>query len=164
MFVEQELATLHATFKEERARNETLKKMKVFDYYVSHYILICTACHAFMTCLWRKSSSVLQIESNLYYAKKSSVASNEPEKSICSQTHQREASSLNDIPSTLPRHAQGDKHPQLHSCQIDKAISNHDRIFVLPDLNMMPPEEDCDSRTLYKMRWGKGIDCPSSRL
>ncbi|KAF9681281.1 hypothetical protein SADUNF_Sadunf06G0209400 [Salix dunnii] len=100
VYLKKEISTVRATFKEERVRNENLKRIK--------------------------------IDLNLHYG-------NEPE-----------ASTTNGIPSTLPTHAKGDSHLQSSSSEIDKAISNHDRSFLLPDLNMMPSDEgDSGTETLY---------------
>ncbi|KAJ6743888.1 hypothetical protein OIU85_017789 [Salix viminalis] len=90
VYLKKEISTVRATFKEERVRNENLKRIK--------------------------------IDLNLHYG-------NEPE-----------ALTSNGIPSTLPTHAKGDSHLQSSSSEIDKAISNHDRSFLLPDLNMMPSD------------------------
>ncbi|CAK7353850.1 unnamed protein product [Dovyalis caffra] len=111
VYLKKEIETVRATVKEERVRNENLKRIK--------------------------------IDLNLHYE-------NEPEGAVSSQFHQGEASTCNDVPSTLPTHdAKGDSHPESSSSETDKGISNHDRSFTLPDLNMMPSEGECDTETLY---------------
>jgi hypothetical protein len=78
-----------------------------------------------------KTCSVRQIDLNLHYG------------------DELEASTSNGIPSTLPTRAKGDSHLQSISSETDKAISNHDRSFLLPDLNMMPSDEgDTGTETL----------------
>jgi len=78
-----------------------------------------------------KTCSVRQIDLNLHYG------------------DELEASTSNGIPSTLPTRAKGDSHLQSSSSETDKAISNHDRSFLLPDLNMMPSDEgDTGTETL----------------
>ncbi|XP_034916293.1 uncharacterized protein [Populus alba] len=91
VYLRKEISTVRATFKEERVRNENLKRIK--------------------------------IDLNLLYG------------------NELEASTSNGIPSTLRIHAKGDSHLQSSSSETDKAISNHDRSFLLPDLNMMPSDE-----------------------
>lgn len=100
VYLKKEISTVRATFKEERVRNENLKRIK--------------------------------IDLNLHYG------------------NELEASTSNGIPSTLRTRAKGDSHLQSSSSETDKAISNHDRSFLLPDLNMMPSDEgDTGTATLY---------------
>lgn len=46
------------------------------------------------------------------------------------------------VPSTLPSRALDDREPALDSCDEDKPTSDGDSLFFLPDLNMMPAEDD----------------------
>ncbi|EEF46908.1 uncharacterized protein LOC8274217 [Ricinus communis] len=116
MHLKKELASLNATFNEQRSRNENLKRIK--------------------------------LDLNLQYAENSSSARDEMEEAICSRSHQREPSSSNQIISILPMYAKGDDNTQSGSCQTHEAVSDHDKSFLLPDLNMMPTEEDPATETL----------------
>ncbi|GKV03204.1 hypothetical protein SLEP1_g15551 [Rubroshorea leprosula] len=91
---------MRATFKEHRATNEKLKRIK--------------------------------LDLNLHTA-------NERDDATSSQHHQRVASSC-----PLDDKSGSD------SCKDDKAVSNEGSCsFVLPDLNMMPCEDDSGAETLY---------------
>ncbi|KAJ9184068.1 hypothetical protein P3X46_007848 [Hevea brasiliensis] len=87
---------------------------------------------------------------NLKRIKDSRLTSGVLEKAICSQPQQREPSSPSNISSLLPMHVPGDN-TKLDSSETQGAISNHDRSFLLPDLNMMP-SEDPHTETLPGMR------------
>ncbi|XP_065850658.1 uncharacterized protein [Euphorbia lathyris] len=93
----KEIANLNATFKEQTARNDNLKRIKV--------------------------------DLNLQCVKLSSIASEEP-KAIYSQHDGRD----------------------IGSCDTRETVSNHDRSFLLPDLNSMPLEEDPASEALSGTR------------
>ncbi|KDP33544.1 hypothetical protein JCGZ_07115 [Jatropha curcas] len=84
----------------------------------------------------------IKVDLNFQCAKNSNLASSEIEKASCSQTHQGEPSSANYISSVLPALAKVDCNTQSDSCEMQDAESNHDRSFLIPDLNMMPSEED----------------------
>ncbi|KAL4650774.1 hypothetical protein ACB092_01G112700 [Castanea dentata] len=96
----KELETLRATFKEQSARNESFKKMK--------------------------------LDLGLHSAMNLSAS-------------QRVDS------STLTVQDTNDNRPQLDSCEADKAASAGCSNLMLPDLNMVPTEEDSGSETLYGM-------------
>ncbi|GLT85275.1 hypothetical protein SLE2022_034680 [Rubroshorea leprosula] len=98
--LKKEIATMRATFKEQRATNENLKRIK--------------------------------LDLNLHTA-------NERDDATSSPHHQRVASSC-----PLDDKSGSD------SCKDDKAVSNEGSCsFVLPDLNMMPCEDDSGAETLY---------------
>ncbi|KAF2287258.1 hypothetical protein GH714_039460 [Hevea brasiliensis] len=92
----------------------------------------------------------IKLDLNLQCAKDSRLMSGVLEKAICSQPQQREPSSPSHISSLLPMHVPGDN-TKLDSSETQGAISNHDRSFLLPDLNMMP-SEDPHTETLPGMR------------
>ncbi|GKU87332.1 hypothetical protein SLEP1_g1747 [Rubroshorea leprosula] len=95
---------MRATFKEQTAKNENLKRMK--------------------------------LDLNLNTANNGSLSANERDEATSSQSQQRIASSqgLDDDKSLLG------------SC---KAVSNEGNSFPLPDLNMMPSEDDSGPETFY---------------
>ncbi|XP_022131906.1 uncharacterized protein LOC111004928 [Momordica charantia] len=72
LHLKKELASLRATFEEQRAKNESLKKMKV------------------------------EVDFNLKYTEKFSTNSNMAEETSSTLTHQRESSNHDTIPPTLP--------------------------------------------------------------
>ncbi|GLT76137.1 hypothetical protein SLA2020_478130 [Shorea laevis] len=99
--LKKEIATMRATFKEQRAKNENLKRIK--------------------------------LDLNLHTANERDVDA------TSSEHHQRVASSC-----PLDDKSGSD------SCKDDKAVSNEgSSSFVLPDLNMMPCEDDSGPETLY---------------
>lgn len=77
----------------------------------------------------------LQLDLNL------STAKNEPEEVPCCQPHPSVPSSLDYVMSTSPSHALDDCKAVLDSCNIGKAL--------LPDLNMMPVEDESGAETLH---------------
>ncbi|XP_022754467.1 uncharacterized protein LOC111302862 [Durio zibethinus] len=91
----------------------------------------------------------MKLDLNLHTAKNLSLIAVEPEKVPSCQPCQRVSSSLDYIPSILPSHALDDSKPPLDSCSLDKAISRGETFFLLPDLNMMPAEDDSGTETLY---------------
>ncbi|KAJ9167684.1 hypothetical protein P3X46_019298 [Hevea brasiliensis] len=93
----------------------------------------------------------IKFDLKLQYANNSSLASDVLEKEICNRPYKGEPSSPNHISSMLPKHVQCDDDIKLDSCETQEAVSNHDRSFLLPDLNMMP-SEDPHSETLPGMR------------
>ncbi|XWS26180.1 hypothetical protein CRYUN_Cryun26dG0009000 [Craigia yunnanensis] len=117
IYLKKEIASMRATCKEHRARNENLKRIK--------------------------------LDLNLHTAKNSSLIADEPEKVPSCQPHQRVPCSLDYIPSILTSHTVDDRKPLLDSCDEGKAISNEESFFLLPDLNMMPAEDDSGTETLY---------------
>ncbi|GKU87331.1 hypothetical protein SLEP1_g1747 [Rubroshorea leprosula] len=102
--LKKEIASMRATFKEQTAKNENLKRMK--------------------------------LDLNLNTANNGSLSANERDEATSSQSQQRIASSqgLDDDKSLLG------------SC---KAVSNEGNSFPLPDLNMMPSEDDSGPETFY---------------
>ncbi|PPR92996.1 hypothetical protein GOBAR_AA27669 [Gossypium barbadense] len=103
IYLKKEIASMRATCKEQRARNENLKRIKR--------------------------------DLNL------STAKNEPEEVPSCQPHPRVPSSLDYVMSTSPSHAIDDCKAMLDSCNIGKAL--------LPDLNMMPVEDESGAETLH---------------
>ncbi|KAJ4827247.1 hypothetical protein Tsubulata_015211, partial [Turnera subulata] len=122
LHLKKEIATLRTTFKEHAARNVNLKKMK------------------------------LDLNVNSDPSKRAGMASHEAEKSICSQSLQTEAPSISYPSLTFRTQVKDDIHPLSESCKTDKETSNHDRFFLLPDLNMMPSEEDSGSEAFCGRR------------
>ncbi|OAY27451.1 uncharacterized protein LOC110603959 isoform X2 [Manihot esculenta] len=93
----------------------------------------------------------LKIDLSLQFAKTSSSLSDLLDKAICNQPCKREPSSPNHISSMSNMHAQDDDNTESDSCERQETVSNHDRSFLLPDLNMMP-SEDPHSETLPVLR------------
>lgn len=140
LITEQELSTLNATLKEQIARNENLKRIKVSSV-AFHCILFLFPQQKYLSSSVKlKIYSILQHDLNLQHTKNSSLMPGLLEKAICSKPQQRE-SSPNNISSMLHTHVQGDDNTMSDSCETQDAISNHDRSFLLPDLNMMPSED-----------------------
>ncbi|OMO90738.1 hypothetical protein COLO4_18921 [Corchorus olitorius] len=101
VYLKKEIASMRATCKQQRAKNQNLKRIK--------------------------------LDLNFHTASNSSLNSDEPEKVPC-----RVPSSLDySIPSALQSDSMDDRKPLLDSCDVDK-----DSFFLLPDLNMMPNEDD----------------------
>ncbi|GAV82184.1 hypothetical protein CFOL_v3_25636 [Cephalotus follicularis] len=73
------------------------------------------------------------------------------EKPTSSQQDLGDTSSFDLISSTLLVHATDVVHRQSDSCIEKKAVSAQDCFSFLPDLNMMPSEDDSSSETLYGM-------------
>ncbi|KAJ7966235.1 Major facilitator superfamily domain-containing protein [Quillaja saponaria] len=114
--LKKELATLNDTFKEQRARNERLKRMKL------------------------------------------DVSSQSPKNPIgtgllptlSGQPHQRIAPAPKYVAPMTPTHSTPEyDRPLSDSCEENKTDSTQENFFVLPDLNMMPSEDDSNSDTLY---------------
>ncbi|GLT76838.1 hypothetical protein SLA2020_484730 [Shorea laevis] len=103
--LKKEIASMRATFKEQTAKNENLKRMK--------------------------------LDLNLHTANNASLSANERDEATSSQSHQRIAS---------PSQALLDDRSRSGSC---KAVSNEESSFILPDLNMMPSEDDSGPETFY---------------
>ncbi|KAL4335911.1 hypothetical protein GQ457_07G037640 [Hibiscus cannabinus] len=104
--LKKEIASVRATLKEQRARNENLKRIK--------------------------------LDLNMQIAK------NGLEELPSSQPHQRVRSTVDLCPSTSPSssHALDDRKEVSDSFNVAKA--------VLPDLNMMPGEDDFVTETIYR--------------
>ncbi|XVE71234.1 hypothetical protein DITRI_Ditri10aG0134400 [Diplodiscus trichospermus] len=113
--LKKEIASMRATCKEQRARNENLKRIK--------------------------------LDLNLHTAK--NLTADESEKAPSCQPPQRVPSSFDCNPSTLPSHVLDDCKPMLDSSSVDKATSSGESFFLLPDLNMVPAEDDSGAETLY---------------
>ncbi|KAK8544769.1 hypothetical protein V6N13_045846 [Hibiscus sabdariffa] len=97
--LQKEIATMHATCKEQRARNEHLKRIK--------------------------------LDLDLHIANNLGFVVDEPEKVL----------PCHSVRSSLPSDPMDDRKPLLDSHDVD--------CFVLPDLNMMPGEDDYGTETLY---------------
>lgn len=78
----------------------------------------------------------MQLDLNLHTANNASLSANERDEATSSQSHQRIASSQ----------ALDDDKSRSGSC---KAVSNEGSSFILPDLNMMPSEDDSGPETFY---------------
>ncbi|XP_062163492.1 uncharacterized protein LOC133870396 [Alnus glutinosa] len=109
LHLKKEIATLRATFKEQSAKNESLKRMK--------------------------------LDLVLHSAKNLSASSDGLERAVSREPYQRVASTPDHISSSLPAYDTKDDNQESEPC---KAV-------CLPDLNMMPSEEDSSSETLYGM-------------
>ncbi|KAI6681315.1 hypothetical protein NL676_035196 [Syzygium grande] len=115
--LDKDIARLRAAFAEQRARNESLKRMKL-------------------------DLNLLSGEGNVVTADDRDEAT--------SGLHDKTEASTSDRPasSTLPEHDKMEAstsqcHPSSSFSQFPRpAIKDSDRSFVLPDLNMMPSEED----------------------
>ncbi|KAE8649947.1 uncharacterized protein LOC101216814 isoform X2 [Cucumis sativus] len=109
--LKMELATLRANLEEQRAKNESLKKMKVdlnFKY-----------TEKFIT-----NSNMMMTTTTMM-----------PEESSSTLTHQRESSS-----PTLPFTTSGSGSSEAQS-QKNLKSTEEDCVFLLPDLNMIPSED-----------------------
>lgn len=86
---------------------------------------------------------VPQLDLNLH----ATTNADEPEEVPSSQLRQRVPSSLEYIiPSILPS-CIDDRKPLSDTCVEGKAISSGESFFILPDLNMMPTEDDSGTET-----------------
>ncbi|KAF5461371.1 hypothetical protein F2P56_017476 [Juglans regia] len=118
--LKKELATLRSTFKEQRARNESLKRIK--------------------------------LDSVLHSAKNLNATCDGLEKTVHKETYQRIASAPDHTSLSLPANTTSDDNLQSEPCEADKAADlARGGNFLLPDLNMMPSEEDSSTETLYGM-------------
>jgi hypothetical protein len=89
----------------------------------------------------QNSIYVLQLDLVLHSAKNLSASSDGLERAVSREPYQRVASTPDHISSSLPAYATKDDNQESEPC---KAV-------CLPDLNMMPSEEDSSSETLYGM-------------
>ncbi|KAF8034918.1 hypothetical protein BT93_C1058 [Corymbia citriodora subsp. variegata] len=117
--LKKNIARLRATFTEQRATNESLKKMK--------------------------------LDLNLLSGKGNVVTADDRDEAT-SGLHDKMEASTSDHPasSMLPEQDTSKGYPSGSSSQLPKpAIKDIDRSFFLPDLNMMPSEEDSRPEDLY---------------
>lgn len=99
-------------------------------------------CFRFVCGSFQKNSFyVLQLDLVLHSAKNLSASSDGLERAVSREPYQRVASTPDHISSSLPAHATNDDNPE----------SEPSKAVCLPDLNMMPSEEDSSSETLYGM-------------
>ncbi|KAG6643751.1 hypothetical protein I3843_08G008400 [Carya illinoinensis] len=118
--LKKELATLRSTFKEQRARNESLKRIKL--------------------------DSILHSTTNL------NATCDGLEKAVFKETYRGVASVPDHNSLSVPENTASDDNLQSEPCEADKAAAPaSDGDFLLPDLNMMPSEEDSSTETLYGM-------------
>ncbi|XP_031279615.1 uncharacterized protein LOC116138043 [Pistacia vera] len=108
--LKKEIETLRSTFKEQSAKNENLKRMK--------------------------------LDLGLHSAF-------EPDKAGSTLVHKRAASSHDQIPSTSPSQSVIVDLPSSGSSETEMVVSERNSLSFLPDLNMMPSEDDSGSETLY---------------
>ncbi|KAF5726261.1 hypothetical protein HS088_TW23G01003 [Tripterygium wilfordii] len=87
----------------------------------------------------------IKVDLGFQPAKNPNSIFNEQEKVTCCQKKHSEA-------PLLPRHATGENHPLSYSSEAQKNVSIQGPSFVLPDLNMMPLEEDSTSEAVYGLR------------
>ncbi|KAL5785992.1 hypothetical protein ACOSQ2_008384 [Xanthoceras sorbifolium] len=91
----------------------------------------------------------MKLDLGLHSAKNpSETACDETQKTISNQVHMGVAEC---IPSSLPSLSTVVDIPLLESCEAHKAASTHNSLCLLPDLNMMPSEDDSGSETLYRV-------------
>lgn len=94
--------------------------------------------------------SGLQLEMAVHSAKY--VNAGGPKRATSSQPHQRIASNFETVPSDLPAETTHHHvHTKSDSSDASKAVSSHDSLFLLPDLNSLPSEEDSGFEMLYGM-------------
>ncbi|RXH92127.1 hypothetical protein DVH24_021150 [Malus domestica] len=151
-YLEKEIATLQTTFKEQRAKNDNFKRIKVRHRFYSSFLdpfagpnYNCTDFRSTFDPLLS-----LQIDLNLHSARNLSANFDGAGKSISSQPHERIASSSSTacyIPSVLPPRP----HPRFDSCVESNPILARDNSFLLPDLNMVPSGEESGSEMLPGM-------------
>ncbi|RVX19598.1 hypothetical protein CK203_005138 [Vitis vinifera] len=120
-YLKKELATLRVTFKEQRATNESLKRMKI-DFHLN---------------LVKGTGAAATDEA------KEAIPREEP--------HKMEGPSEDHAPSIVPVQALSNDLLQSESCQVKMNDAPRDNVFMLPDLNMMAMEDDIGSETLYGM-------------
>lgn len=120
-YLKKELATLRVTFKEQRATNESLKRMKI-DFHLN---------------LVKGTGAAATDEA------KEAIPREEP--------HKMEGPSEDHSPSIVPVQALSNDLLQSESCQVEMNDTPRDNVFMLPDLNMMAMEDDIGSETLYGM-------------
>lgn len=84
---------------------------------------------------------VLQLDLVLHSANNLFATSDGLERAVKREPYQRVAFTPDHTSSSLPAHGANDDNPQPET---SKAV-------LLPDLNMMPSEEDSSSETLYGM-------------
>ncbi|CAL5429002.1 unnamed protein product [Camellia sinensis] len=134
MNLTKELATLRETLEEQKAKSQNLKRLKqmnfIFDEYRDSYVM------GFIV--------ILQLDLYSQSANKLAATCDELEAPNSSQPNLAEVSTLDHV-SVLPTITSA-------SCKVEnKEGETTERFFVLPDLNMMPSEEDSVSgfETLY---------------
>lgn len=100
-----------------------------------------------------KNESLKRIKRDLVFhpEKDGSVTSDGPEKAFSREPYQRGGSASDNTSSSLQAYVPIDENPQLEPFTADNAGPDSDSSFLLPDLNMMPSEDDFASQTLYGM-------------
>ncbi|XP_035548854.1 uncharacterized protein LOC109008228 isoform X3 [Juglans regia] len=99
-----------------------------------------------------KSSRRKKLDSVLHSAKNLNATCDGLEKTVHKETYQRIASAPDHTSLSLPANTTSDDNLQSEPCEADKAADlARGGNFLLPDLNMMPSEEDSSTETLYGM-------------
>lgn len=133
--LDQELATLNATFKDERLRNESLKRMKVIESpFFSDWPL-----------KWLYFAEAGYLISQLDYNASKSVAhvtDQQPNKATLSAHGHGAVSSLDDGSVMLAPQVAPLNYPPSDVPGEPEPLEKQGTCFVLPDLNLMPSEDD----------------------
>lgn len=133
--LDQELATLNATFKDERARNESFKRMKVvespffFDWPLK-WLYFAEAGYLIMQLDFNASKSVAH------------VTDRQPNKATVVAHGHGPVSSLDDGPVMLAPQVAPRNYPRSDVPREAEPVEKLGTCFVLPDLNLMPSEDD----------------------
>ncbi|XP_041022697.1 uncharacterized protein LOC121263713 isoform X3 [Juglans microcarpa x Juglans regia] len=99
-----------------------------------------------------KSSRRKKLDSVLHSAKDLNATCDGLEKTVHKEAYQRIAPAPDHTSLSLPANTTSDDNLQSEPCEVGKAAAPaRDGDFLLPDLNMMPSEEDSSTETLYGM-------------
>ncbi|RVW53826.1 hypothetical protein CK203_088579 [Vitis vinifera] len=142
-YLKKELATLRVTFKEQRATNESLKRMKCnkdFVFFVRLPVI-------------NEDRKKAWIDFHLNLVKGTGAAATDEAKEAIprEEPHKMEGPSEDHAPSIVPVQALSNDLLQSESCQVKMNDAPRDNVFMLPDLNMMAMEDDIGSETLLHM-------------
>lgn len=152
----QEIASVNANFEAQRAKNESLKRMKVYSYFLWHsespFLLV-----SFWRCPFRFLLNsfffygYFQLDVGLkYHQNNPSSTSVEPQCVLAGQPHQRIVVSS----EALIRPIQDDTHSHASESRPNKIESTTGKsFFLIPDLNMVPSEDVSCTDALCGMSW-----------
>ncbi|XP_035548853.1 uncharacterized protein LOC109008228 isoform X2 [Juglans regia] len=102
--------------------------------------------------LLKERITLKKLDSVLHSAKNLNATCDGLEKTVHKETYQRIASAPDHTSLSLPANTTSDDNLQSEPCEADKAADlARGGNFLLPDLNMMPSEEDSSTETLYGM-------------
>lgn len=84
----------------------------------------------------------MQLDFQVQAPNKMLSISDDPVSAIFNQFYKAEASTVDQAHSILPRHAINNDQPSCDSKKVQKDFDSQEGGFVIPDLNMMPSEEE----------------------